>query len=170
MTNQACSLNQAFFNKTIAHLRAQNIPAYRQHLNGVTGCCYRTVRDPEPNEEWTIATPPERVLKCAVGAHIPDAVIARHFHCNGDLFDALYEGTMREEIEPIFKGISHELISDLQGLHDSASPPSAAGTVSEPRIRYYATFEGDYFEGAALKIAHDHGLEFEPAICPETMP
>jgi len=148
--------DQEFFDITIAHLRQQQVPAYCDNGAGATSCCYRATRSGQP---WTLDTPPGETLKCAVGVHIPDNVIAAHMYANSDLFDMLFDRDFGREFEAIFEGVDFTLICDLQRLHDNAAPSVVD---SLPRVRTYTEFSGDDFEAACNSIAHNHKLAFEP--------
>ena len=86
--------NQEFFDRTLAHLKQQGV----RSAEGAK-CLYRG---------------PYRT-KCANGFHIPDELYKPEMEGRGvgNLLDRY------PELKPLFEGVSHELMIELQGLHDN---------------------------------------------------
>ena len=112
--------NQEFFDKTLAHLKQQGVPSARG-----ASCLYR-------GPEGT---------RCAIGFHIPD-----------DMYNLRMEGAgvsnllqNYPELRHLFKGVSDELMIELQGLHDN----------------YLGT---SYFEERVEKIAARYHLAYKETV------
>jgi len=154
--------NQQFFDITIAHLRLQKVPAVvtRKRADGTdnVACVYRGTTD---GSGWTPETPADKTLMCAVGKHLPDALIAQHMYINTESFGSLIDeddapdAQVREVVNTIFAGVDHELIVHMQGVHDHA------GAKSEVRDdREYVRFEGPAFEDKLREAARMYKLDY----------
>ena len=111
--------NQEFFDKTMEHLRKQGVPSARG-----ASCLYR-------GPEGT---------RCAIGFHIPDELYKPEMEGKG-------VGNLlghHPELRPLFKGVSEELMEELQLLHDNDLGTS-------------------YFEEQVEKIANRYHLTYKEA-------